>query len=368
MSHTTFTFQQNRRRQTPITTISSLQIRTTHNTLVQLHQHKHTTKGHGFVDGSRGGGHLLVEWRGHQSTSRPGYRIDGEIHRPVCVEREVSATTAYTRWNCQVIQTFKLFQLILPNRFLDGFPDPSQCAAAKLTHHYSSKPRRHSDSSRSWLRILLSGDVHPNPGTTTTYPVWCVLAMAQVTGGIFMQSLFWMGPFKGLQNAAEYRRIKDWVFSCCNPPPTLLKPQALPTSIPTQAIDGNSFTIMQFNVNGIDNRLTELCEFLERHNVTVIQESKLSSNSQTPSIQNFTTVRKDRHQGQGSGHINSQVDKLHPVPTTPACTWWNRPEEDLSSGKLESTHPSRAVVKSIEAFLLSPVSCTRQGLITQLSR
>ena len=38
------------------------------------------------------------------------------------------------------------------------------------------------------------------------------------------------------------------------------------------------------------------------------------------------------------------------VPKTPACTWWNRPEEDLSSGKLESTHPSRTVVKSIEVF------------------
>ena len=38
------------------------------------------------------------------------------------------------------------------------------------------------------------------------------------------------------------------------------------------------------------------------------------------------------------------------VPTTPACTWWNRPEEDLSSGKSESTHPSRTVDKSIEVF------------------
>ena len=50
-------FKQNRRSQTPITTMLSLQIRTTHNnTLVQLHQHKHTPTGHGFVDGSRGGG------------------------------------------------------------------------------------------------------------------------------------------------------------------------------------------------------------------------------------------------------------------------------------------------------------------------
>ena len=48
------------------------------------------------------------------------------------------------------------------------------------------------------------------------------------------------------------------------------------------------------------------------------------------------------------------------VPTTPACTWWNRPEEDLSSGKSESTHPSRIVVKSIKFFLWSRVSCMRQ--------
>ena len=36
-------------------------------------------------------------------------------------------------------------------------------------------------------------------------------------------------------------------------------------------------TIMQFNANGIGNKLTELGEFLKRHNVkvAVIQESKL---------------------------------------------------------------------------------------------
>ena len=105
----------------------------------------------------------------------------------------------------------------------------------------------------------------------------------------------------GLHNTAEYRRIKDWVFSSCNSPPTLPKLQTPP--IPTQAVDGNSFSIMQFNANGIGNKLTELGEFLKRHNVkvVVIQESKLSSNSKTPSIQNFTTVRKDRRQGQGGG-------------------------------------------------------------------
>ena len=55
------------------------------------------------------------------------------------------------------------------------------------------------------------------------------------------------------------------------------------------------------------------------------------------------------------------------VPTTPSCTWWNRPEEDLSSGKSESSIQDRHQVD--RGFLWSRVSCTRQRrLITQLNR
>ena len=179
-------------------------------------------------------------------------------------------------------------QHISLNRFLDGFPDPSQFAAAKLTH-YSSKPQRPSDSSRSWLRILLSGNVHPNPGPTTKYP--CPVCARNVTsrGVSYLNNRCsgWVhSKCSGLQNAAEYKRVMDWVCSYC-----------------TQAVDGNSFTIMQFNANGIGYKLTELGDFLKRHNVkvAVIQESKLSPNSKTPSIQNFTTVRKERRECQGGG-------------------------------------------------------------------
>ena len=94
----------------------------------------------------------------------------------------------------------------------------------------------------------------------------------------------------------EYRRIKDCACSSCSSPPTLPTPQPLPPSIIMHAVDGNPFTIMQFNANGIGNKRTELGEFLEQHyvKVAVIQESKLSSNSRTPSIQNFTTIRKSK--------------------------------------------------------------------------
>ena len=66
---------------------------------------------------------------------------------------------------------------------------------------------------------------------------------------------------------------------------------------------GGPFTILQFNANGIGNKQVKLGEFLVRHNVNVavIQESKLTLNCRTPNIQNFTTVRKHRHQCQGGG-------------------------------------------------------------------
>ena len=157
-----------------------------------------------------------------------------------------------------------------------------------LSTHYSSKPQRPSDSSRLWQRILLSGDVHLNPGPTTKYP--CPLCARNVTShGVSYLCNHCSGwvhsKCSGLQNAAEYRRTKDWVCSSCNSPSILLKLQLPP--IPTQAVDENSFTIMQFNANGIGNTLTELGEFLKRHNVkvVVIQESKLSSNSKSLRLQ-----------------------------------------------------------------------------------
>ena len=110
--------------------------------------------------------------------------------------RGVPTTTAYKWWNCQVFRPANCCQHIPPNRFFDGFPDPSQFAAAKLTH-YSSKPQRPSDSSRSWQRILLSGDVHPNPGPYYKVSMSGVcLQCYKSWGELFMQSLFWMGTLE----------------------------------------------------------------------------------------------------------------------------------------------------------------------------
>ena len=50
------------------------------------------------MDGSRGGGELLVEWKGdHQSASGNGCLLDVGYHRPVCVETDVGTLHHYRR-------------------------------------------------------------------------------------------------------------------------------------------------------------------------------------------------------------------------------------------------------------------------------
>ena len=170
--------------------------------------------------------------------------------------------------------------------------------AAKLTH-YSSKPQQLSDSSRPRLRILILGDKYPIPSPTTKYPSPVCTRNVISCGVSYLCS-----HCSVRQNAAKYRRIKDCMYSSCSSPPTLPKPQLLTPTIATQAVDRNYFTSMKFKASGIGNKLAELGEFLEKHNVkvAVIHESKLSSNLKTPDIQNFTIVRKDRRQCQGGDY------------------------------------------------------------------
>ena len=75
----------------------------------------------------------------------------------------------YKRWDCQVVRPANCCHLIPSNCFLDGFPCPSQFAAAKLVC-YSMMAQKSSESSRPRQFLLLSNDVHLHPGPTTKYP------------------------------------------------------------------------------------------------------------------------------------------------------------------------------------------------------
>ena len=75
----------------------------------------------------------------------------------------------------------------------------------------------------------------------------------------------------GLQNSADYRRIKDWVCSSFSAPPHPLHRNH--NSYHNQFQHRLSWEFIHhhaiLNANGIGNKLPELGKFLERHNVKV---------------------------------------------------------------------------------------------------
>ena len=64
----------------------------------------------------------------------------------------------------------------------------------------------------------------------------------------------------------------------------MMTPSPTPAPSDDQISDDSTFNVLQFNANGIGNKLTELGVVLERNKVkvAVIQESKLSSKSKNP--------------------------------------------------------------------------------------
>ena len=125
-------------------------------------------------------------------------------------------------------------------------------------------PHRPSDSSRPRQRPLLSGDVHQNPGPAAKYPCSVYTSNATSRGVSYMYNRCsgWVhSKCSGLQNTAEYRRIKNWACRSCSSPPTPPIPKPLPSPITTKASDGDPFTILKFNANGIGNKRVELGKF-----------------------------------------------------------------------------------------------------------
>ena len=80
------------------------------------------------------------------------------------------------------------------------------------------------------------------PGPTTNYPCPLCVRNATSRGVSYLCNCCsgWVhSKGSGPQNAAVYRRIKDWACISCSSPPTLPTPQPLPPPIPIQAVDKN---------------------------------------------------------------------------------------------------------------------------------
>ena len=120
----------------------------------------------------------------------------------------------------------------------------------------------------------MAGDIHPNPGPTAKYP--CPVCARDVTSrGVSYRCTRCTGwvhaKCSGLLNAAQYRRNKDWTCDPCSASktqqPTTPPPSPSPIAAPFagQIRDDSTFNVLQFNANGIGNKLTELGVVLERN-------------------------------------------------------------------------------------------------------
>ena len=205
---------------------------------------------------------------------------------------------------------------------------------------------------------LMADDIHPNPGPTTKYP--CPVCARNVTSrGVSYRCTRCTGwghaKCYGPLNAAQYRRNKDWTCDPCSASktqqPTPPSPSPSPTPAPSadQISDDSTFNVLQFNANGIGNKLTEVGVVLERNKVkvAVIQESKLLSKSKNPCIRNYTTVRKDRPHSHGRGLLVFSHESItfSKQPSPPGRTYHKGRHREYEVDNFQHLYPSSQLLQ-----------------------
>ena len=90
-----------------------------------------------------------------------------------------------------------------------------------------------------------------------------------------------------------------------------------PVSSPTPT---NCLRLMQWNANGISDKITEMLTFLHSNNVNIaaIQETKLTNMTKPPKTSGWAAVRLDRHKNKGGGLLMLIKDTIHFVENTAA--------------------------------------------------
>ena len=131
------------------------------------------------------------------------------LHILLTTSKKVPIISAYTWWNRQATNEANRDHYYR----LSGFSASGQFAAAELILNSTTKPLRRRPDRTQLLLLLISGDIHPNPGPTTKYP--CPVCTRDVTSrGVSYRCTRctgWVhGKCSGLLNAAQYRRNKDW--------------------------------------------------------------------------------------------------------------------------------------------------------------
>ena len=190
-----------------------------------------------------------------------------------------------------------------------------QSYAAMLTHYSTEPLTTGPDYDPLLLLLALAGDVHPNPGPSASRT-----SLAKVLATCVHDAR--IGYIQDVLVFETWRIIVEPMAGSVPHVGHHHSHARLPYHLVPPTMSDKTFNILQWNANGIDNKQTELSIFLEAHNVKVaaIQESKLTAQSRSPNIQNYTLVRQDRRLGPGGGLLffihNSVSFTRKPLSTT----------------------------------------------------
>ena len=197
------------------------------------------------------------------------------------------------------------------------------------------------------IRLLLQrAGIEQNPG-----PWFCALCSKKLATRSVQctKCQQWLhikcSPFT---TSKERLKHPNWIGDCCSshtpppqPPPS--PPHSPPYSPPHSPLhspphsppcspspppqqpdipDIGNLVILQFNINGISNKLDELLHYMEKKAVLIaaIQETKLNSKSKIKNTPNYTLVHRDREKDKGGGvaflvhkDINFTLESTPPI-------------------------------------------------------
>ena len=189
-----------------------------------------------------------------------------------------------------------------------------------------------------------------------------------------------------LKSINERKKSPNWKGNCCSaqtPPrqPTIQasrrpnqpnqqrrrRPSPPPPRPSPTPPAGDTFNIMQININGMTGKHEELLHHLEKNNihVAVVQETKYKSSTKLKPTPNYNMVRKDRTNDSGGGGVAILVHKSIPFQQvqTPTSLADDKHIEELTIS-VQSQDSSPLQIRNI---YLPPVSSCTQGYVPKIN-
>jgi hypothetical protein len=191
------------------------------------------------------------------------------------------------------------------------------------------------NQSPAWLSflLLLAGDIETNPGPTWICDI-CTRTISQKQCSVRCNTCNKWVHLKCTPLTSTRQYTSNFICAHCIPPnPPVNNPPSHSGEPSSKSIP--HINILQYNINGINNKTDELAHTLQTNNIHIalIQETKLKHTNKTPSFPDFVAIRSDRPGNKGGGGLLTLMHKT--ISHTPIdCTHLNLNTQEVQGFKI----------------------------------